>query len=39
VFEVDGMPNRSGMGFCDYDPLEDDGKPLVVIEEIKILLV
>lgn len=34
-YEVDGMPNRSGLGFCDYVLWGDDGNPLAVIEAKK----
>ncbi|MEH7885637.1 DEAD/DEAH box helicase family protein [Bacillus sp. JJ1609] len=31
-FEVEGMPNRTGFGFCDYVLWADNGLPLAVIE-------
>ncbi|WP_405173594.1 DEAD/DEAH box helicase family protein [Paenibacillus sp. FSL H8-0260] len=31
-FEVEGMPNRSGFGYCDYVLWSDTGLPLAVIE-------
>lgn len=34
-YEVDGMPNASGLGFCDYVLWGDDGKPLAVVEAKK----
>ena len=33
--EVDGMPNPSGKGYCDYVLFGKDGKPLAVIEAKK----
>lgn len=32
---VDGMPNRSGIGFCDYVLYGKDGKPLAIVEAKK----
>lgn len=31
-FEVSGMPNRTGLGYCDYVLWSDAGLPLAVIE-------
>jgi type I restriction enzyme, R subunit len=31
-FEVNGMPNKQGVGFVDYVLWGDDGKPLAVVE-------
>ncbi|PTM59613.1 DEAD/DEAH box helicase family protein [Desmospora activa] len=31
-FAVEGMPNKSGQGYCDYVLWGDDGLPLAVIE-------
>lgn len=31
-YEVAGMPNRTGIGFCDYVLWSDNGLPLAVIE-------
>jgi type I restriction enzyme R subunit len=31
-FEVSGMPNEQGIGFCDYVLWGDNGKPLAVVE-------
>ena len=31
-FEVQGMPNRTGIGFVDYVLWGDDGRPLAVVE-------
>ena len=33
--EVDGMPNPSGKGYCDYVLFGKDGKPLAVVEAKK----
>ena len=32
---VEGMPNKSGVGFCDYVLYGKDGKPLAVVEAKK----
>lgn len=32
---VDGMPNPSGIGFCDYVLYGNDGKPLAIVEAKK----
>jgi type I restriction enzyme R subunit len=32
---VEGMPNKSGIGFCDYVLYGKDGKPLAIIEAKK----
>lgn len=32
---VEGMPNKSGIGFCDYVLYGKDGKPLAVVEAKK----
>jgi len=34
-YEVEGMPNQSGLGYADYVLFGDDGKPLAVIEAKK----
>ena len=34
-YEIENMPNKSGIGFADYVLLGDDGKPLAVIEAKK----
>lgn len=34
-YEVEGMPNKSGLGYADYVLFGDDGKPLAVIEAKK----
>lgn len=31
-YEIDGMPNKSGVGYADYVLFGNDGKPLAVIE-------
>ena len=31
-YPLEGMPNKSGIGFADYVLLGDDGKPLAVLE-------
>jgi type I restriction enzyme, R subunit len=31
-YEVDGMPNKAGLGYCDYVLWSDNGLPLAVIE-------
>lgn len=31
-YEVQGMPNKSGIGYIDYVLFGDDGKPLAIIE-------
>lgn len=33
--EVDGMPNREGVGFCDYVLFGRDSKPLAIVEAKK----
>ncbi len=33
--EVDGMPNDSGIGYCDYVLYGRDGKPLAIVEAKK----
>lgn len=32
---VEGMPNKSGIGFCDYVLYAEDGKPLAIVEAKK----
>ncbi|MBQ5318476.1 MAG: DEAD/DEAH box helicase family protein [Oscillospiraceae bacterium] len=34
-YELEGMPNKSGVGYADYVLFGDDGKPLAVVEAKK----